>query len=418
MPITKAILVPTGQPTQAALSESTYYALVYSTTTGAVVSGPIPDANRTEPTWLQQINNPGMYTWQTFVDGKTLTKDQLLTYIQGEWRFGLAICYGNGSPNDVICQAGPITSSVDLSESPPVVRIGGTGFWSLLSACWQIDPTWNGSSFATAGNPTALKTYNSSLQGIASLMATDAITANTFTSRGTLPLDVPAPIAGTATRTFYAYEGITVGQRLSELTQVQNGPDVMFVPYFSAPNTIRHKMVIGNPTITQPGVPLVFTYPGSIRSILRSRDASRLTTFQLEAGGGGLADQALFVFAQDNTLPLVGYPALFASDASHTDVVDRTTLTQWAQGNLGVNGRPAEMWAAVTRMNANPKFGTYTPGVYAQYSVQDHPTIRDGSYSHRMIGFGSGAVSTGGSATVTPGVGEIVHILQNTAGQV
>ena len=61
--------------------------------------------------------------------------------------------------------------------------------------------------------------------------------------------EMPAPIAGGNTRTYYGYEFATAGQRLSEITQVQNGPDVLFVPYFSAPNVIRHKMLIGNPTL-------------------------------------------------------------------------------------------------------------------------------------------------------------------------
>jgi hypothetical protein len=396
------------------MADPGYYALIYQTTTGKVISAPLPDANQTEPTWLQQINNPGMITWRTIVDGTVLTKEQLITYRQGEWRFGLALCYGTGGPNDFICQAGPITASLDMSESPPVVQFGAVGFWGLLSACYQVNPAWNGSSIASATGG-ADTTYNSSLQGIASLMATDAITPCAAIGRGTLPLDVPAPVAGANTRTYFGYEFASTGQRLSELTQVQNGPDVLFVPYFSAPNTIRHAMLIGNPTLTQPGAPLVFNYPGSVRTILTSRDASRQTSYQV-AIGNGMQDQALWGSALDTTLTGLGWPSLFADDTSHTDVIDQATINTWAASDLAAYNRPIETWASVVRMDADPRFGTYTPGVTANYNVQDHPLKRDGLYAQRLVGFGSGAVSSGGAASVTPGVGEIIHILQTTAG--
>jgi hypothetical protein len=393
-----------------------YYALIYQTTTGQVVSAPLPDANQTEPTWLQQINNTGVISWRTIVDGTVLTKEQLVTYRQGEWRFGLAICYGTGGANDFICQAGPITASVDVSESPPIVQFGAVGFWGLLDACYQVNPTWNGASIVTAGGG-ADTTYTSSLQGIASLMLTDAITPCAAIGRGTLPLDVPAPIAGANVRNYFGYEFASTGQRLAELTQVQNGPDVFFAPYFSAPQVIRHHAVIGNPTITQPGNPLVFNYPGSVRSILTSRDASRLATWQV-AVGTGQQDQVMWSQAQDATLISAGWPSLFAADTSHTDVTDQATLDSWAQGDLGINNRPVETWAAVVRMSTDPLFGTFMPGVQASYWVQGHPTKRNGQYVQRMIGFGSGSVSSGGAASVTPGVGEYLQILQSTAGQI
>lgn len=389
-----------------------YYALIYQTTTGQVVSAPLTDANQTEPTWLQQINNPGSITWRTVVDGTVLTKDELITYRQGEWRFGIALCYGTGSANDFICQAGPITASVDVSESPPIVQFGAMGFWGMLNACYQVNPTWNGAAVTSASGGSDT-TYTSSLQGIASLLATDAITPCAAIGRGTLPLDVPAPIAGANVRNYFGYEFASAGQRLSELTQVQNGPDVLFAPYFSAPGVIRHKMVIGNPTIVQPGNPLVFNYPGNVRTVLTSRDASRLTTFQV-AVGNGLQDLALWGKAQDATLTAAGWPSLFSADSAHVDVTDQATINAWAQGDLGLNGRPVETWATVVRIDSG--FGTFTPGVQANYGLQDHPFKRDGVYNQRVVGFGSGAISSGGGSSVTAGVGEYIHILQSTAG--
>lgn len=389
-----------------------YYALIYQTTTGQVVSAPLTDANQTEPTWLQQINNPGVITWRAVVDGKTLTKDQLITYRQGEWRFGLALCWGTGSANDFICQAGPITSSMDVSESPPIVQIGAMGFWGLLNATYQVNPAWNGAAVTSASGG-ADTTYTASLQGIASLIATDAITPCAAIGRGTLPLDVPAPIAGTNVRNYFGYEFASAGQRLSELTQVQNGPDVFFQPYFSAPGVIRHRMVIGNPTITQPGNPLVFNYPGNIRTFLTSRNASMLTTYQV-AVGSGQQDQVVWGSAQDATLLGLGWPSLFSADNSHQNVSDQPTIASWAQSDLGFNGRPVETWAAVIRTDSS--FGTFTPGVTAAYWVRDHPFKRDSVYNQRIIGYGSGAISSGGASSVTPGVGEYIHILQSVAG--
>lgn len=396
---------PSSVPTT---PQPVYYVLVYNTVTGQVI-GSLPDANQTEPIWLQQINNTGSVTWQTIVDGKTLTRDQLITFVEGEWRFGLALCYGTGSINDFICQAGPITASVDMSESPPIVRFTALGFWGLLNKCQMVNPTWAGTDLTAAGG--ADVTYTSSLQGIAALMLTDAMTRNP------LPLDIPAPITGTATRTYYGYELTSVGQRLSELTQVQNGPDILFLPYFSTATTIRHRAVIGNPTLTQPGTPLVFNYPGTLRSVLRVRDGSQMATNVIAAGQNSGSYTVLWGTATDTTLTGLGWPKLFMADTSHTDVVDQPTITGWAQGDQGFYGRSVETWAAVARMDKTPVFGSFTPGVYGLYNMQGHQSIRDGVYSQRIVGIGSG-VGNGTMASVTPGVGEYLQILQNTAGQI
>lgn len=385
-----------------------YYCLVYKTTTGQVI-GALPDANQTEPIWLQQINQTGSFTWQTIMDGKTLTRDQLITYVEGEWRFGLALCYGVGNQNDFICQAGPLTTSVDLSESPPIVRLSTTGFWGLLNKCQMVNPTWAGTDLTATGG--ADVTYTSSLQGIASLMLTDAITRNP------LPLDIPTPISGSNTRTYFGYETATVGQRLTELTQVQNGPDVVFAPYFAGPSTIRHQALIGNPTLAQPGTPLVFNYPGTLRSVLRVRDGTSMATTAIATGQNSGGYQVLWGTATDPTLPNLGWPKLFTVDNNHTNVVDQATITGWAQGDLGFYGRAVETWAAVARMDKTPKFGAFLPGVYGQYNMQGHHSIRDGVYNQRIIGIGSG-VGNGTMASITPGVGEYLQILQNTAGQI
>lgn len=374
-----------------------YYALAYLTKTGAVLDE-LPLAMT--PPWLQLINDPGSWTCYVPVGGTGLPKDKYLEYTEQEWKIGVAVCYGSGLPTDVVCQAGPIlpSSGYGMVENRPVAQLGGTGFWGLLNARLQVASGWNGTAVTSAGG--ADTTYTSSLQGIAVGILNNAV------ARDPLPLDIPAAIAGTNTRTYHGYEFATVGQRLAELTQVQNGPDIVFQPYLAANGSqIRHQALIGNPTLGQPSNALRFDYPGNISSIMPTRDPSKMAK-TVYVKGNGVEYNMLWASATDPTL--VDWPLLEYVDTSHSDVTDQATLNGYAQAGISLYGRSVETWTVRNRMDQNPTFGSYTPGIYAYYNIHDHPFRRDGEYFHRILGF---------QVQQSDPIGEVRHILQSTAGE-
>lgn len=371
-----------------------YYCLVYHTVTG-LVQEEIPIADQTIPPWLQQINNPGSYSVTTPIGGKGLSKETLRGFVSGG-RFGLAICYGTRTVNDYIAQAGPIWKPKVVSESPPLLQITGEGLWSLLAARWQIPSTYNGTGL---GDPSATVTYTSaSLQSVAVALVTNQV------ARGTFPVDVPSVSGGTLTMSYYGYDFAPTGQRLQELTQLDLAPDIVFAPYFSDATHIRWKMLVGNPTLSQPGSPLVWDYGRNLQSVLPDIDSTQLATTDL-VKGNGVEAAVLWASASDNTLTNAGWPLLEYIDTSHSNVIDATQLQGYANSNQKLHGRPVETWAPIVRADQPPLLGTYTPGVQATYNMIGHCWQPDGPYTQKIIGIQNGQ-----------NAGEVVHILHAIQG--
>jgi hypothetical protein len=366
-----------------------YYALVYLTVTGRIVDE-IPLLS--VPQWTQMIDADG--SWQIATQTSTGRKAQLRAN-SDMWRHSVAICWGTGSSTDYVCQAGPITARQLVTEQPPVLQLGGCGFWPLLRKILQVASTWPGVSLAQAGG--ADTTYTSSMQGIAVDILTNAV------ARQSLPLDIPAVIAGTNNRSYYGYELTSAGQRLQELTQVQGGPDVLLKPYLTGTGFVRHQALIGNPTLSTAGRPLMFDYPGNVTGIVPTDDGSNLSTRTYEKGNG-VEYASLWSSSTDTTLTGFGWPLLENVDSSHSDVTDQPTLQGWADGTQALTGRPVSTWAVtVDQGDADYPFGSYDPGVTGVYNVLDHCWLPDGQYTQRILGF-QGA----------PTVGDVTHLLQTT----
>lgn len=372
-----------------------YYALVYFTVTGKIIDQiPIQSI----PQWAQVIDADNTWTVKTHIgpdDGTSgMTKAHLRGITDG-WRHSIAVCWGTGSSTDYVCQAGPITARQQVSEQPPILQLGGVGFWPLLRKIMQLASTWPGVSLGGGGG--ADTTYTNSLQGIAAAILTNAM------ARNTLPLDIPAgPFTGTAVQTYHGYDLISAGQRLQELTQMQGGPDILLKPRLTGAGFVRHTALIGNPKLTTSGRPLVFDYPSNITSILPTDDFSNLasTTYQK---GNGVEYAMLWAKSTDATLPNAGWPPLENVDNSHSDVTDQTVLQRWADGNQGFNGRPVSTWAVTARQdNTDYPFGSYDPGVSGIYNVLGHSWLPDNAYSQRILGLQNGT-----------NVGEVVHLLQS-----
>lgn len=389
------------------VTKPVYYAKIYSTVTGHVQQElPLHE----DPIWQQQINQDGTWGVVTPIVNKEIAgglKVIDLDQVCEEGRFSVAICYGYGSPNDPIVQGGPIwtyetyeggTDDSGATEDVPTVRLGGAGFGSLLKARLQVPGVWTPA--AGFGDTQSVSTYTSSYQGIAALMLTDTVT------RGALPLDIPTPISGTTTETYYGYDMLTVGQNLLDLTQLNGGPDLLFQPYFSDSATVRTQALIGNPTLTQPATPIVFDYGSSLQSVTVASDGSKLATTQYEKGNGVEA-AIMWAYAQDPTLLSAAppWPLLESIDTSQANINSQATLNSWATSNLKLYGRPVKTWTGIARADTNPILGTYLPGYSLIYNMVNHSWIPDGRYSQRLLGLQNGQ-----------NPGEVIHILQGTSG--
>jgi hypothetical protein len=356
-----------------------YYALAYLTVTGEVV-GTIPLA--TAPTWQQVYNSDCFWTIETPVGAEGgLSRDDL-NDLTDDWRFSIAVCRGDGSVSDYVCQAGPIISDADQDKDPPTAQIGGTGLWPLLKATLQVPSTWTGASIALGAG--ADSSYTSSMQGIAV-----AVLANAK-ARNPMPLDLPVALGGAVTRSEFGYNFNTAGDFLYALTQDVNGPDVLLKPYRYDSNHIHHIALIGTPSLAAEGNPLVFDYPGNILKILRTRNGSaRARTTYQKGNGSGYA--TMWASTTNTSLDAVGFPKLESVSISSAASDDQNALQGAADGAEALNIQRQVLWDVTALMDdEDVPFGSFDPGGTAQYNLQGHRTIRDGVYTRRILGLSNG----------------------------
>lgn len=365
-----------------------FSATIFELKTGRIVIRDIPIVGN--PQFSRQVNQEGSWSIITQVGDISVPTTETLRSIFAPWRFGCAIAWND----QFILQAGPITTS-QFSDSDYRIRVSGGGLWSMLNRRIALNPSYplaptTGSSLLSMA--TGDLVYGpTSLHTIAKKLVQDSCSRSAGFN---LPIDYPADIAGTATRTYPVYDLAPVGQRLKELSQVESGPDIDFNPYFdpSNPGYIRFQMRIGNPSLTNLGSnTLVWDYGSSLRSVSIDSDGSAMVS-GVFARGNGSERASLVAYDQDLTLVNNGWPATELV-VSFSSVTDGNTLQGHATGAKNLYRTPVELWDATVRADLMPVLGTYLPGYLATFNMQGHPWVPDGGYQQRILGFTTGSTT-------------------------
>ncbi|WP_328448998.1 hypothetical protein [Amycolatopsis sp. NBC_00438] len=366
-------------------AERAYTALAYDTVTGRVLFELDLSA---EPEWSSRINDVG--GWKITVPLEGGAKTARVREWCVPWRFSVAIVRGRGAPADVVCQAGPIIPYAPAADKPEHT-VSGKGFWELLNRRVLHNLAWNPAA-ARITDASADVYTTDSLPNIARGIVYHA-TSMTYRPGSALPVDLPTPAAaGTNFRRYYGYEMAMVGQRLQELTQVDGGPDVLFQPYLTVVGGlryIRHRMLIGDPYLVQPGVPLLFDYRSSLVRLDIAGDGSDQANTAFVKGTGNEAGQ-LYGYATATALTTAGWPMLDMVDSGHTSASDQSTLDGWATADVALYNSQPEQWQATVLADAEPRLGSYLPGHFADYSVKNHHWLKNGKYSYRILGVSNG----------------------------
>lgn len=382
MPVVESLLAVTPDPKP---PEREYSALVYHTMTGQVFRElQLADL----PVWETQLNDTGGWGVVCPIGIDPQQDAWLREWAPFPYRFSVAIVLGG----DTVLQAGPNTTYQPDEEVPDggvaKVRVGGKGIWQLLNRRVLINAAWNPAATPVT-DVSANITLTYSLHTIAREIVNHSINKS-FVVGSNLPIDLPAQIAGTATRTYYGYETIAAGQRLQELTQVDQGPDIVFQPYLIAvggSRYIRHRMVIGTPYLTGPGVPLQFDYNSSLVKVAIGGNSDSLATTSYVRGTGNETGQ-LFGYASNPALIAAGYPLLDDVDSTHTSASVQTTLDSWAAANVALQGTVPEQWKSTVLAETSPRAGEYAPGHFVTYNVIGHHWLPDGMYNQRLLSLG------------------------------
>lgn len=216
---------------------------------------------------------------------------------------------------------------------------------------------------------------------------------------GTVPVVFPDDEAGTNDRTYPGYELATVGQRLSELSEVEGGPEMEFQPRLTADRTgVEWVMRVGTtaePQLAQAGLDWMVdtSVPrGNLGGLSVNVDASAVANRAFAKGSG--SDEATLI-SRPGTDPAqwaAGYP-LLESASSYSSVIEQATIDAHAAGDVEANNRPWQTWRL--KVPVDGRVGTARPGDWWKVRVgEDHVFLDAGLYRSRMASM-SGDLTSG-----------------------
>jgi hypothetical protein len=322
-------------------------------------------------------------------------------------RQSLGVAYGGR-----ILEAGPI-SAQEYDARSGTLTITAEGLWSIFDRRKVLSRDAPGAAATSrdrwiiAPGRDVLAYRNVSLAAIARDLVARSIEQSPFTRPDGLPaghlnIDLGQQVPGTRERTYYGFDLASIGDRLRDLTEVDDGPDMRFRPRFSAadPTVVEWAFETGtetDPLLTQRGPDwtwdLAVDRSGAVELNV-SRDGSRLASRVWAPGAGQEADQ-LIEWQTDTRLISGRYPWTEA-DTAKKDVEDIAVLQASADRAMDESLAPWDEWSLTVRADTTPVLGEYLPGDWAAIAVPDgHPLVPRGTYRVRILavdGDGSHAV--------------------------
>lgn len=361
-------------------------AFVVETVTGRIIAD-IPYIG--VPRHTSGLNVTGDLNLTIPVGGNAITKDLLRSYLD-PWRFSFGLSWGAH-----IFQCGPlVTYQSQTSGNIATVQIGCAGIWALFTLKrLLVNPAWAGADITAPEADTVLSGL--SLHTIAKRLVENDLDRN-----GDLPIVLPTDIAGAESRTWPGYDLAYVGERLGQLTQGLDAPELEFRPRFTDQTqmAVEWPMRIGNPRLGDLGLPHAWEFNQALTNLDEAVDGSR-QQFRSWVRGNGMERGLLTGVAEDTSLVDVGWPMLEAVDGSHTSTTELSELSGWAQANVLAYRSPVRTWSAEVRIDGtdgrnqttgSPPISVVASGDTARIGVNGHPWIPDGLYGRRIIGIQSG----------------------------
>lgn len=288
--------------------------------------------------WRRQVSGPGSLS--VMVPLTQDTEGMGLRGLLAPWRTTLAVVE-SGSRR--VVAAGMVWGrrwDADTQE----LEVSCADLWDMLKLRLVLDPTLDSyTGGLVPGGDTGYPapwtmTMTGSLADIARSLVEMTLRA------GPLPVVLPPVTGGAHERTWHGPDLASVASRLSDLTGVINGPEIVFQPRLVEGSTaLEWHMLTGSPEVVvahhswdarRRAVPLV--------KITVEEDASDMVGDSW-ARGGSQDDETLIAHHHDRWLEQAGWPLLQASDTSHGSVSDLSTLSAWAGAAPQARSRSTEV---------------------------------------------------------------------------
>lgn len=349
------------------------------------------------PRYDTRLNSAGGLTVTVPLGDNGAMPKELMEEFANSWRWTWLYCYGS-----YIFQAGiAVTDRFVDNDGPGTADVGCGGLLHLFSnKRLVINKDWlEGQNVAS---PVADLSYNNlTLRTIAKRMIENDLDRPGHDLPIVLPPDDPPD---THQRNYYGYDLASVGERLLQLTQVINGPEIEFRPRFVDPETklyMQWEMRIGNPRLGMLSGMHQWDYGSALSHLDYDRDGSQQSMAHFQKGAG--SERALWVSYQDDKslsqLSGYPYPELETVGTDTTSVEDGFVLQERADGYVATHGKAIVTWDATVRIDGTDGQGrqTVSPtvdlinlGDTGMFQVTNHRRILDGNYPRRIIGLTNG----------------------------
>jgi hypothetical protein len=393
-----------------------YEVAVYRTRTGEVV-GWIPLT--TIPDWQRGLNLAGSWTVYPTLDTRLISKEQLTAWTV-EWDWSWAICQGTH-----IWQAGPVRGESYSEDGANSTQVYGVGLFTLLQekrllvnaarttragiAQIDADVAFGPGATSPKDSPIPVANRNLALATIIKRIFENALAE----PGGDLPIDLdPLDYTANNERTYPGYELASPGGRAFDITQVNGGPEMELIPYFTttARRFVRHRLMVGTPAnnghLGQLGYPHAWDTGAALCSVGFERNGEGRTTRHWEKGGGSDRN-VITAFAQDLTSVTTGpgaglRPLLETVGNSHSNEESAGLLQSYADSALVNGSRPKTTLALEVRMDGDdgtgrgsgsPRLQAVSPGDTAVLNITRHRRLPDGPIDVRILRMSSSRAS-------------------------
>lgn len=220
-----------------------------------------------------------------------------------------------------------------------------------------------------------------------------------------VPIVWPADRAGDRERTYAALDRKKVDDAWSDLSEVQNGPDIRLRLEHDGPDRFRWVFETGTEEHPRLSGPDIFEWEiGQESGLTVKTNPTRMGSMAWSQGGRS-DDVALVRMQYDPFLIDRGFPLLeLESDASSNTVLAET-LDAWNAEALRTAAKPWEFWSFEVRTDRAPFPYEYGPGSLVKVIVtEDAPVaggyVPPGEYVRRIAGLSGGL---DGKVTITCG---------------
>lgn len=210
-----------------------------------------------------------------------------------------------------------------------------------------------------------------------------------------LPIIWPDDRVGTHEKTYAAIDRKNVDAAWTDLSNVENGPDIRLGLEWDGPDRFRWRFQTG--TQEQPRLQGddVFAWEIGQGAEISVQTNPTLMGSLAWAQGGRSADTALVRSLYDPLLIDNGFPLLELESDASPNTVEKSTLDSSNVETLRTAAKPWEFWSFGVRADRSPYPFEYGPGSLIEVTVSESAKVtggyvRPGTYTRRIAGLSGG----------------------------